>query len=80
MDVLDCDSCHDCARAEIEFPNPQTPLIMVKSYCTIQFVMDCFWYKQPHLKKCTFADNLLTPMSSKMSMSFFLQSKQNEGF
>jgi len=27
-----------------------------------------------------FADNLLTPMSSKMSMSFFLQSKRNEGF
>jgi len=26
-----------------------------------------------HLKKKTFADNLLTPMSSKMSMSFFLQ-------
>jgi len=25
----------------------------------------------------TFADNLLTPMSSKMSMSFFLQSKRN---
>jgi len=24
----------------------------------------------------TFADNLLTPMSSKMSMSFFLQSKK----
>jgi len=29
------------------------------------------------LKK-TFADNLLTPMSSKMSMSFFLQSKRNQ--
>jgi len=28
----------------------------------------------------TFADNLLTPMSSKMSMSFFLQLKRNEGF
>jgi len=28
-------------------------------------------------KKKTFADNLLTPMSSKMSMSFFLQSKRN---
>jgi len=27
--------------------------------------------------KKTFADNLLTPMSSKMSMSFFLQSKRN---
>jgi len=26
-----------------------------------------------HFKKKTFADNLLTPMSSKMSMSFFLQ-------
>jgi len=25
----------------------------------------------------TFADNLLMPMSSKMSMSFFLQSKRN---
>jgi len=24
-----------------------------------------------------FADNLLTPMSSKMSMSFFIQSKRN---
>jgi len=28
-------------------------------------------------KKKTFVDNLLTPMSSKMSMSFFLQSKRN---
>jgi len=28
----------------------------------------------------TFADNLLTPMSSKMSMLFFLQSKRNQGF
>jgi len=28
-------------------------------------------------KKKTFADNLLTPMSSKISMSFFLQSKRN---
>jgi len=27
-------------------------------------------------KKKTFADNLLTPMSSKMSMSFFLSSKK----
>jgi len=27
-----------------------------------------------HFKKKTFADNLLTPVSSKMSMSFFLQS------
>jgi len=27
--------------------------------------------------KQTFADNLLTPMSSKMSTSFFLQSKRN---
>jgi len=26
------------------------------------------------------ADNLLTTMSSKISMSFFLQSKINEGF
>jgi len=30
-----------------------------------------------HFKKNTFADNLLTPMSSKMSTSFFLQSKMN---
>jgi len=30
-----------------------------------------------HFLKKTFADNLLTPMSSKMSMSFFLQSKRN---
>jgi len=29
-----------------------------------------------HFQK-TFADNLLTPMSSKMFMSFFLQSKRN---
>jgi len=29
------------------------------------------------VKKKTFADNLLTPMSSKMSVSFFLQSKRN---
>jgi len=28
-----------------------------------------------HFWKTTFADNLLTPMSSKISMSFFLQSK-----
>jgi len=28
-------------------------------------------------KKKTFADNLLSPMPSKMSMSFFLQSKRN---
>jgi len=28
-------------------------------------------------KEKTFADNLLTPMSSKMSISFFLQSKRN---
>jgi len=41
----------------------------------------------PHLKgvvhfckKKTFADNLLTPMSSKISMSFVLQSERNEGF
>jgi len=33
-----------------------------------------------HFLKKTFADNLLTPMSSKMSTSFFLQSKRNEGF
>jgi len=30
--------------------------------------------------KKTFAVNLLTPMSSKMSMSFFLQSKRHSGF
>jgi len=29
-----------------------------------------------HFKKKTFADNLLTPMSSKISMSFFLQLKR----
>jgi len=29
------------------------------------------------VSKKTFADNLLTPMSSKMSTSFFLQSKRN---
>jgi len=33
--------------------------------------------KIDHFLKKTFADNLLTPMSSKMSMSFFLQSKRN---
>jgi len=37
------------------------------------------YIKGVHLKKNkkqkTFADNLLIPMSSKMSMSFFLQSK-----
>jgi len=32
------------------------------------------------LVKKTFADNLLTPMSSKMSMSFFLQSKEIKVF
>jgi len=31
-------------------------------------------------KKKTFADNLLTPMSSKMSMSFFLQLKRNQPY
>jgi len=30
-----------------------------------------------HFKKTTFVDNLLAPMSSKMSTSFFLQSKRN---
>jgi len=30
-----------------------------------------------HFFKKTFADNLLTPMSSKISMSFFLHSKRN---
>jgi len=30
-----------------------------------------------HFLKKTFVDNLLTPMPSKMSMSFFLQSKRN---
>jgi len=30
-----------------------------------------------HVLKKTFADNLLTPMSSKMFMSFYLQSKRN---
>jgi len=30
-----------------------------------------------HFKKKTFADNSLTPMSSKISMSFFLQLKRN---
>jgi len=43
-----------------------------------------FWVNYPfkgvvHLKK-TFADNLLTPMSSKMFMSFFLRSKRNKVF
>jgi len=33
-----------------------------------------------HFKKKTFADNLLTPMSTKISMSFFLQLKRNQGF
>jgi len=31
-------------------------------------------------KKKKIADNLLTPMSSKMSMSFFLQSKEIKVF
>jgi len=30
-----------------------------------------------HFKKKTFADNLLAPVSSKMSTSFFLQLKRN---
>jgi len=30
-----------------------------------------------HVQKKPFAANLLTPMSSKISMSFFLQSKRN---
>jgi len=30
-----------------------------------------------HFQKKIFADNLLTPMSFKMSISFFLQSKRN---
>jgi len=38
-----------------------------------------FPFSSSFLKK-TFADYLLTPMSSKMSTSFFLQSKRNEGF
>jgi len=37
---------------------------------------ELFTLKKTKQKK-TFADNLLTPMSSKMSMSFFLQWKRN---
>jgi len=33
-----------------------------------------------HFKKKTFVDNLLTPMPSKMSMSFFLQLKKIKVF
>jgi len=33
-----------------------------------------------HLKKKTFADNLLTPMSSKISISFFLSRKEIKVF
>jgi len=39
-------------------------------------VLECLKELFTFLKK-TFADNLLTPMSSKMSTSFFLQSKRN---
>jgi len=35
----------------------------------------CYFKGVVHFKKKTFADYLLTPMLSKMSMSFFLQSK-----
>jgi len=46
-------------------------------------VIACFLKATLHLLeqlftfKTTFADHFLTPISSKMSMSFFLQSKRN---
>jgi len=46
----------------------------------IRVLIDSLLKGVVHLKKKTkktFADNLLTPMSFKMSMSFFLQSKRN---
>jgi len=44
--------------------------------CKLSFLKGAVHFK----KKKTFADYLLTPMSSKMSTSFFLQLKRNEGF
>jgi len=40
----------------------------------------CLPFKGVVYFKKKIADNLLTPMSSKISMSFFLQSKRNESF
>jgi len=50
---------------------------MVKRLINIFGLKKLFTLKK---KKKTFADNLLTPMSPKMSTSFFLQSKRNKGF
>jgi len=39
--------------------------------------VDLTFIKGVHFKKKTFSDDSLIPMSSKMSMSVFLQSKRN---
>jgi len=52
-------------------------LTMIMSDVTSKKVACIYIKGEVHFKKKTFADNLLTPMSSKMSMSFFLQSKRN---
>jgi len=54
--------------------SPLTLSILFPDFCT--FIRDQIKGVVHFLKK-TFAGNLLTPMSSKMSMSFFLQSKRN---
>jgi len=40
-------------------------------------LLNNFLQLKEYLKKKTFSDNLLTLKSSKISMSFFLQSKRN---
>jgi len=50
-----------------------SPNFSLNIFMLVKGVVNFFFLK-------TFADNLLTPMSSKMSMSFYLQSKRNYVF
>jgi len=53
-------------------------LIFCQDLLRIQFIRGkCIKRSSSLLKEKAFADNLLTPMSSEMSVSFFLQSKRN---
>jgi len=54
--------------------NPNTNIQLIGLYSE-----SCSLFKKQKQKK-TFDDHLLTPISSKMSMFFVLQSKRNEGF
>jgi len=51
---------------------------VIKSDMFLNVLNLSFHFSESSLeKKKTFADNLFTPMSSKISISFFLQSKRN---